>query len=356
VSAFSGSLIVSAVNGTEGTDTLTNVERLKFADGTFDVKGGATVNASGITVADAAVVRGSAGNDVMTAGAGTSLFDGGDGVDTVVFSGIRSSYRVMKSGSGYTVTDAGGANVKATLDNIEKLQFADTTLSIDYNEAVQSLYVAYFGRAADSGGLANFEAQLAALGAPKDLPSISAAYSSNSAIRSLVDAFGTSDESKALYTGDTSSFVTAIYNNVLNRGPDSEGLNFWVNAIDHGGLSRGNASLSIMSGALSNTSVQGQADSALVKNKIAVASNFTFAIDTPAEVQAYSGNAAAATVRSLLSGVTASTDASQFQTTVEGTLSSLGHASTHAMPLAAEPAGIVELVGVPGSAFQSQVV
>jgi len=40
---------------------------------------------------------------------------------------------------------------------------------IDYTDAVQELYLAYFGRAADPDGLANFSAQMAALGAPSDI-------------------------------------------------------------------------------------------------------------------------------------------------------------------------------------------
>lgn len=125
---------------------------------------------------------------------------------------------------------------------------------------MQQICVACFGRAADAGGLASFEAQLAAAGAPNDIQKLTGAYNNNPAIRSLVDSFAVSDESKALYNGDTRPFVTAIYNNVLNRAPDAGGISYWIDAIGHQGLNRANASLAIMAGALLNTTAQGQAD------------------------------------------------------------------------------------------------
>jgi hypothetical protein len=149
---------------------------------------------------------------------------------------------------------------------------------------------------------------------------VSEAYNSNAGIRALIDGFGSSDESKALYSGDTTSFVTSIYKNVFSRAPDADGLHFWVDAIDHYGLTKANASLSIMAGALSNTSTQGKLDAALVNNRVTIASDFSFAIDTPAEQLAYSGNTAAATVRAMLATVDANTDLVAFQGTVQSTL------------------------------------
>jgi TorA maturation chaperone TorD len=149
---------------------------------------------------------------------------------------------------------------------------------------------------------------------------VSVAYNNDAGIRALIDSFGGSEESKALYSGDTTSFVTAIYKNIFSRAPDAEGLNFWVDAIDHHGLTKANASLSIMAGALANTSSQGKLDAALVNNRTAIASDFSFALDTPSEVLAYSGNAAAAAVRAMLATVTASTDLAAFQATVQSTL------------------------------------
>jgi hypothetical protein len=258
------------------------------------------------------------GNDTITLLDNGHAVDGGDGTDTVSLAGARSTFSITKVGGAYVLASAGQAN--DVLQNVETLKFADATMSVEYNDVVQALYVAYFGRAADSGGLTNFQQQLASLHAPHDLASVSEAYNSNAGIRALIDGFGSSDESKALYSGDTTSFVTSIYKNVFSRAPDADGLHFWVDAIDHYGLTKANASLSIMAGALSNTSTQGKLDAALVNNRVTIASDFSFAIDTPAEQLAYSGNTAAATVRAMLATVDANTDLVAFQGTVQSTL------------------------------------
>lgn len=190
----------------------------------------------------------------------------------------------------------------------------------DYNNVVQQLYVAYFGRPADPIGLMNFTNSLNAAGAPTDMAGLTAAYSTNTTIKGLVDAFGSSAESAALYTGSTAAFVNAIFTNVLNRAPALEGLLFWANAIDSGALTRGNAAAAIMAGAQANTSTQGVIDAAVVANKTTVAANFTAALDSAAEVVAYSGSTAAQTARTMLSTVTNATDTTAFQATVTSTV------------------------------------
>jgi hypothetical protein len=194
----------------------------------------------------------------------------------------------------------------------------------DYNGVVQQLYVAYFGRPADPRGLDNFTKALDAVKAPVTMAGLTDAYRTNTTIKNLVDAFGTSAESQALYTGDTLAFVNAIYTNVLNRAADLEGLLFWANAIDNGALTRGNAAASIMAGAQANTTTQGVIDAAVVANKTTVAANFTTNVDTAAELIAYTGNAAAASARAMLATVTNTTDATAFQSTVTSTIAAIG--------------------------------
>jgi hypothetical protein len=206
-------------------------------------------------------------------------------------------------------------------------QLAATTALLpaaSYSDAVQQLYIAYFGRPADTGGLANFEAALSATGVGATINDLDAAYRTNASVKTLVDAFGTSAESAALYTGGTTQFVTAVYQNVFNRAPDTEGLQFWSSAIDGGGLSKGDAALSIMAGALVNTTAQGLIDAQIVRNKTAVATSFTATLNTDAtKSSAYSGNAAAATARSMLATVTDTTDTTAFQPTIDATITTL---------------------------------
>ena len=193
---------------------------------------------------------------------------------------------------------------------------ATSVAASDYKTVVQQLYISYFGRPADTGGLANFESQLAALGGPADIQGMDQAYRSNAGIRSLIDSFGVSAESAALYSGDNATFVSAIYRNVLNRAPDDAGLAFWVGALNSGALTRANASLSIMAGALANSSDQGKLDGQLVIKKVTIGTNFTEAL-AKAPQNGYVGDAAAAQARAMLASVTATTDPVAFQPTID---------------------------------------
>lgn len=224
------------------------------------------------------------------------------------------------------------------------LTASHTHVVSDYHTIVQQLYIAYFGRPADPTGLANFAAALDQAHASNNIQALNATYGSNPAIRALVDAFGTSQESQALYTGDTVSFVTAVYRNVLNRAPDQEGLNFWVNAINQGILTRANASFSIMAGALANTTPQGQTDGALINRRVSASSSFTAALTNPALQNTYVGNTAAAIARDMLKGITGSSDAAAVQAAINATLPVLAVAATPSAPEGQQLRGYLSMV------------
>jgi len=204
--------------------------------------------------------------------------------------------------------------------------------AVDYNGVVQQLYVSYFGRPADYFGLQNFTAQLNAIGAPTTFAGLNAAVQAdatgNSALSRLVNSFSASGEATNLYGTDTtqlgvSKFVAAIYQNVLGREADAEGFAFWVKAITSGDVTRASAAADITAGALVNTSAQGMLDKMTVEKKLAVATNFTTALDLPSEFNAYAGDAAAASARGLLQGVTSTTDVAAYQSTVDTTIGTI---------------------------------
>lgn len=191
-----------------------------------------------------------------------------------------------------------------------------TATAASYNDVVQQIYIAYFGRPADTGGLAFYENALLNAGAPTTLAGLANAYNSNAGIKAVVDSFGTSDESSALYPGGGDAFVSAIYQYMFNRAPDTVGLNYWSNLVNNGTLTRGNAAISIMAGA------QGT-DAAIIANKTRAASNFTANLDTPTEQASYGGMSANSTVRSMLSQVNEATDQTAFLATINATISNL---------------------------------
>ncbi|HJV84324.1 MAG TPA: DUF4214 domain-containing protein [Noviherbaspirillum sp.] len=222
----------------------------------------------------------------------------------------------------------------------------------DYQPIVQQLYVAYFGRPADPGGLTNFAAQLNTLQASTDIQALNTAYGSNTTVQALVNGFGNSDESKSLYPGDTTTFITSIYWNVLHRAPDTEGLNFWINAVDKGGLTRANASFSIMAGALANKTTQGLADGMLINKRIQAATTFTSALSTPDLVNVYKGDNAAAIARDMLAGISASSDAASIQAAVTQAIALLRQAASApaASEIPAPPAAATLTMSCPDGA------
>lgn len=287
---------------------------------------------------------GNSSNNHLQGNGGHNIIDGGAGIDTAVYTGAFGSYTVAASGAGYTVASKINPGQSDNLSNIERLAFADGTMALSlasvdedaarapYVAMAQKFYVAYFGRPADAGGLNAMANQLMAAHAPTATLAFINAYNTNTTVKGLIDSFGNSTESAALYHGTNRDFVTAIYAHVLGRVPDADGLNYWAGALD-AGWSRGVAALNIMAGAESNTTAQGLLDGALVNNRLVVAANFTALFDTQAEQASYAGNAAAAVARGLLDGVTQSTSLLAYESTVIQTVSTMsGSAQTGAAP------------------------
>lgn len=240
----------------------------------------------------------------------------------------------------------GGSSGDTPSQKVQKPRAKTALTAADYAVSVQQLYIAYFGRPADPTGLANFEAALQAAGAPNDIQSLVTAYGSNAAVKKLVDAFGVSTESQTLYgSGSASDFVTAVFINVLGRAPQPDGLNYWSGQISSGALSQGNAALSIMAGALVNTTAQGQLDAQLIENRIAVAQEFTSSVSYFKNTAYYKGPSAAGDARTLLAAVNAATSVKDFNTNADSLayyLANFVSVATSA-PTPTYPAGDVRL-------------
>lgn len=197
-------------------------------------------------------------------------------------------------------------------------------VATEYTKVAQELYLSYFGRPADSTGLASMTAALAAAKAPTDTAGLALAYKTNAEVKQLMDNFGNSAESAALYPGSTADFLKGVYMNLFGRAPDPEGEAFWTKEIDSGKVSKGSAAYNILTGAIDAKG----ADALTVAKKVLVSTNFTAAIDTTAEVTGYSGNAAAAEARKLIAAVNSSTNETVYQATVNATLAKLALGTT----------------------------
>jgi hypothetical protein len=152
-----------------------------------------------------------------------------------------------------------------------------------YTSAVQQLYVAYFNRPADVAGLAYWEGVVA---------------KANGSTAAVSAAFAASAEYKAAYANmDAYHVVAQVYQNLFGHAPDLPGLNFWGQALLNGQMTVDNVVTQIAAGA------QGT-DMTAYNNKVAAATAFTTALDTPAEVLAYNGDAANAAAKAFVSSVT----------------------------------------------------
>src|SRR3546814_8690089 len=97
----------------------------------------------------------------------------------------------------------------------------------------------------------------------------------------IIDAFGNSAESTALFDGSSNSAkITQIYQQLFNRAPEADGLNFYVDLLANGQATLASIALDILNGA-SGT------DLVAVNAKLDAASDFTNAIDSGAETSAY---------------------------------------------------------------------
>jgi hypothetical protein len=179
---------------------------------------------------------GGAGNDALVGGKGNDYIDGGPGYDIAVFSGLRSEYTVERqSFSQYRVVGPDGID---TVVGVESLQFADTTLPLgpasgiafpftnDPFSQVEMIYIAYFGRAGDPMGTNFWVNDLLSMGdTPATLQNIAASFSVQPEAMAeyplLANPQGASQSQIA-------SFITSIYQDLFNRGPDAGGLNFWT--------------------------------------------------------------------------------------------------------------------------------
>lgn len=120
---------------------------------------------------------------------------------------------------------------------------------------VCKLYVATFNRAPDAAGLDYW------------------VNNSGLVIEEIAQSFFDQSETQALYPAETmtADFVTSVYENLFNRAPDQDGLDYWVGDLDSGAVSKQNFILAVMNGAL-NTSVS--QDATILENKQNVGLSF----------------------------------------------------------------------------------
>jgi len=172
-------------------------------------------------------ISGLNGNDVFFGDKGNDVLDGGMGIDVASYTANLSGYSVIIGLSTATVTDKTvNRDGLDTLVNIERLKFLDTMIALDngFTQTAGSSYMLYkaaFNRTPDASGLGYWISKM----------------DSGMSYSDVAKNFVTSAEFQTAFGGSNPSvntLVTKLYNNVLNRAPDSGGLAFWQDKLNTG--------------------------------------------------------------------------------------------------------------------------
>jgi hypothetical protein len=164
-------------------------------------------------------------NDTIKGQPGTDYFDGGLGLDTVVYSGPIERYTINKSGNRYVVSEPTGSDDTDNLVNIERLQFSNGKVALDVET----------GNAGEAAKL------IGALLGPTYVKDKALA----GIVINLLDQKYTSDTIANLgiatpmflgMAGSSSNtdFVKQVFTNVVGRAPTPSESSTYVNMLDAG--------------------------------------------------------------------------------------------------------------------------
>lgn len=160
----------------------------------------------------------------------------------------------------------------------------------DYFDTVQQVYIGYYQRPADPGGLLYWAQRL---------------DTTNGNLNEIIEAYANSAESQALYgtinSSNIGTVVNSIYMALFNRPAEVEGKAYYVNGFNTGRFTAATIMLNVLYGAQNK-------DLLSVNNKVTASSLFTRTIDPGLDGRdfqySYSGNADAQRARDFLSTVT----------------------------------------------------
>lgn len=156
-------------------------------------------------------------------------------IDSVIYSGSYKDYAVTDLNK--YIADNRGFSVQSedkqdVLFGIERVKFSDMTMQLessgsikhvrfggtnDISDEAYRIYKAAFNRTPDPGGLGYW---IAEMDKGMDLVQVAARFIDSPEFRAIYGQNPTNVE-----------FLTKVYSNVLNRTPDSAGLEWWVNEM-----------------------------------------------------------------------------------------------------------------------------
>lgn len=228
-----------------GIDTLdcsgySQAQIINLTEGSFSDIGGYRANISIALGVEIEWAIGGSGVDLITGNdlnnlidgkIGNDVIDGRAGIDTVICSGVHSSYNVVITSSGISLADK-SVNHDGTdqLTNVERLSFADGTLALDIapgQNAGQAyrLYQAAFARTPDMPGVKYHLNDMEANGLT---------------LWHIASNFLASPEFASKYGSSPTDtqYINALYRNVLNRDPGGTEVDWYQNQFDTNAMDR----------------------------------------------------------------------------------------------------------------------
>jgi hypothetical protein len=186
-----------------------------------------------------------------------------------------------------------------------------------YDSVVNSFYLAYYGRPADTAGLAYWTQQL---------------DSARGDFGTIANAFATSEEAVVRFGGDNAAArIATIYQQLFNRAPDAAGLQYWTEAVESGRTTLAAVTMDILKGA------QGS-DVTISTLRAQAAADFTATVASSG--LDYDGYASIEAARTLVAAVTAGTTQDQLTTMVK--------AAVKLADVAHDTPAVVEALGAGG--------
>ncbi|MBL8583592.1 MAG: DUF4214 domain-containing protein [Rhizobiaceae bacterium] len=169
------------------------------------------------------------GDDTIVGSGSSNWLSGGEGRDTVVYGASRGEAGVWTTGDSSLAVSVYG--VTDTLVGIERVQFTDGVLLFDLDSENASfayrIYAAAYGRTPDEAGLRFWTDALDQRGG--GLP--------DQADKEFAASFFlTANEFSDVYGQNPTNeqYIDRLYENVLHRGADQAGYDFWLGVIDNG--------------------------------------------------------------------------------------------------------------------------
>lgn len=155
--------------------------------------------------------------------------DGSAGLDSLWLDVTSAEVKLGKTADGMSTLDYQTASGRAFvfLDQVERVRFTDTTLALDVDAGpaqVFRLYQAAFDRTPDKGGLGYWIAR----------------YDAGMSLEDIGSQFIASREFAERYGSNTSDavFIDTLYQNILDRPGDAEGVAYWLQEAQSGSRSR----------------------------------------------------------------------------------------------------------------------